>query len=140
MVPEGMDLITRSLKSDLKDEIRLNSQVINVKSSKKGVKVMVDCVGISCSEESPYFEGDYLIVTTPVRLTQGIDFDPPLSQDKQYALRTSYMTGKEFTYHEDLKRTRNDSGIFLRCNESYSSLSPSILGEQRRSQRSNHHD
>jgi len=77
------------------DHIRLNQLVTHIKSTASGVEVTATDLGTYAQK---VYRADYVITAIPLFRLNDIQFDPPLSEERQEAIRTQ-GGGAYFTAH-----------------------------------------
>uniref|UniRef100_A0A8C8A1Y1 Amine oxidase n=1 Tax=Oryzias sinensis TaxID=183150 RepID=A0A8C8A1Y1_9TELE len=84
-VTGGFDLFSEALRDSLKSTLHLNSKVVSISQSDRGVTVEYQTPNESSLKTLP---ADLVLVTTTTKAALFIDFDPPLSIQKMEAMRS----------------------------------------------------
>ncbi|XP_023821979.2 L-amino-acid oxidase-like [Oryzias latipes] len=84
-VTGGFDLFSEALRDSLKSTLHLNSKVVRISQSDRGVTVKYQTPNESSLKTLP---ADLVLVTTTTKAALFIDFDPPLSIQKMEAMRS----------------------------------------------------
>ncbi|XP_030051257.1 L-amino-acid oxidase [Microcaecilia unicolor] len=89
----GMDNLPRAFYQHLRGQVQLSSRALKVEQTPKGVMLFYRRGGQLFN-----ITGDHLLLTTTAKATRMIEFLPPLSQAKAYALRSVHYSSSTKIY------------------------------------------